>query len=499
MTANPAPASEPAPAAQTESSHGADAATSGSVADALREAVHLGLPSTIADLSALARIPSVSWDGFDPAEVLRSAKAVKGLLDGLGIFDSVRISSAPIGAALSGADAVGGIDERPHGQPAVLATRAARNGKPTVLLYAHHDVQPPGDESQWRTPPFQPTLHEGRLYGRGTADDKAGIMAHVGAIRALVEVLGEDFDLGLAVFIEGEEEFGSRSFKNFLQQHRSELAADAIVVADSGNWDADTPALTVGLRGNVTFKLRVETLDHALHSGMFGGAVPDAMLAATRLLATLHDADGAVAVEGMSSHEQQTPEYSETQLRDESGLLEGVQPVGRGSLLSRIWAQPAITVTGIDAPSVQHASNTLLPSVTVKVSARVAPGQSAASAYEALERHLRAHAPFGSRLEFSDVDLGDPFLVDTEGPAVAAAKQAMHDAWGRPAVEMGVGGSIPFIADLVTMFPDAEILVTGVEDPDSRAHAPDESLHLGVFHRAVLTEAYLLAALNSRA
>ena len=455
--------------------------------DALREAVQLGLPSTIADLSDLVRIPSVSWDGFDPAHVAASADAVKALVEGLGVFDSVEVSRAPI----AGGEKLG--------QPAVLATRAARNGKPTILLYAHHDVQPPGDDEKWDSLPFEPTVRGDRLYGRGAADDKAGVMAHIGAIRALVEVAGSDFDLGLAVFIEGEEEFGSRSFKNFLVQHKEQLRADAIVVADSDNWNTETPALTVGLRGNVTFKLTVSTLAHASHSGMFGGAVPDAMLAAIALLATLHDADGAVAVEGLTSHDGETPEYGEEQLREEAGLLEGVTSVGRGSILSRIWSQPAITITGIDAPTVINASNTLTPSVTVKVSARIAPGQSAADAYDALVAHLEAHAPFGAHLEISDVDRGNPFLVDTSGWAATDAKNAMFEAWGVEPVEMGVGGSIPFIADLVELFEDAQILVTGVEDPDSRAHSPNESLHLGVFQRAILTEAVLLAKLNDRA
>lgn len=452
----------------------------------LRRAVQQGLPATIADLARLVRIPSVSWDGFDPAEVQRSAAAAAELLTGLGVFDEVSIERAPTG------------DGDRLGQPAVLATRAARGDRPTVLLYAHHDVQPPGLDEHWKSPAFEPTLRDGRLYGRGAADDKAGVMTHIAAIRALIDVLGDDFELGLAVFIEGEEEFGSRSFPAFLDRHRARLAADAIVVADSGNWDVDTPALTVGLRGNATFRLRVTTLDHALHSGMFGGAVPDAMLAAVRLIASLHDADGAVAVEGMRSIDQVTPEYPESRLRAESGLLEGVSPIGRGSFLSRIWAQPAITVTGIDAPSVIAASNTLSPSVIMKISARVAPGQTATEAFGALERHLREHAPFGARIDIDQVDLGDPFLVDTGGSAVAAAKLAMARAWGVEPVDMGVGGSIPFIAHLVDRFPEAEILVTGVEDPDSRAHAPDESLHLGVFHRAVLTEAFLLATLDSR-
>ncbi|MCS5721783.1 dipeptidase [Herbiconiux sp. CPCC 203407] len=452
----------------------------------LAEEVRLALPASIAELSGLVRIPSVSWSAFDPAQVAASAEAVAGLARETGVFESVEILRAETGTG-------------EKGQPAVLATRAARNGRPTVLLYAHHDVQPQGDDADWESPPFEPTVRGDRLYGRGAADDKAGVVSHLASVRALRSVAGDDFDLGLVLFIEGEEEFGSRSFANFLEVHREKLAADVIVVADSDNWDAETPSLTISLRGNVTFRLTVSTLAHASHSGMFGGAVPDAMLAAFRLAASLHDENGSVAVAGLTSREMQTPEYTDETLRNEAGLLEGVSPIGTGSVLSRLWAQPAITITGIDAPSVANASNTLVPSVSLRVSARIAPGQDPQEAFEALEAHIRSHAPFGAKVELDDVDTGSPFLVDTSGWAVTAAKDAMRDAWGAEPVEAGIGGSIPFIADLVRVFPEAQILVTGVEDPHTRAHSPNESLHLGVFHRAIGTEALMLLRMNDRA
>jgi acetylornithine deacetylase/succinyl-diaminopimelate desuccinylase-like protein len=453
--------------------------------DQLREAVLGGMPVAVSQLGSLVRIPSVSWDGFDAEHVVSSATAAKELLEGLGVFESVEIARAA-------------IDAERTGQPAVLATRAPKNGKPTILLYAHHDVQPPGNRDDWESDPFEPTVRGDRLYGRGAADDKAGVMAHVAAIRAFVQTVGTDFDLGLVAFFEGEEEFGSRSFANFIVEHRDKLAADVIVVADSDNWDTTTPALTVGLRGNVTFKLRVSTLEHASHSGMFGGAAPDAMLAAIRLLATLWNDDGSVAVDGLTSREGSALDYDEHKLAEEAAFLAGVTSIGHGSVLSRMWDQPAITITGIDAPTVVNASNTLVPTVTVKVSCRIAPGQTADEAFAALEAHLRAHAPFGAHLEISDVDRGNPFLVDTAGWAVAEAKDAMHQAWGVAPLETGIGGSIPFISDLVEVFPEAQILITGVEDPDSRAHSPNESLHLGVFQRAILTEAVLLAKLETR-
>ncbi|MEV8339487.1 dipeptidase [Leucobacter sp. NPDC077196] len=455
----------------------------------VRAAAQSGHERTLADLQRLVRIPSVSWPAFDPAHVVESADAIAGLLAEIGVFDVVDVRRAPI---------EGGTE---LGHPAVVARREARNGRPTVLLYAHHDVQPPGKEADWQSPAFEPTVRNGRLYGRGAADDKAGVMAHVGAVRALVaaaEAEACDLDLGIALFIEGEEEWASQSFGNFLRENRELLAADAIIVADSSNWDEVTPALTVALRGAVAFNVRIQTLDRASHSGMFGGAVPDAMLAAVRLLDTLWDTDGAVAVAGLDPADLTVPEYDEARLRTETGLLDGVHPVGRGAILSRLWAQPAITITGLDVPDVANASNTLIPSVRVRISARIAPGQDPQDAYAALTRHLQDHAPFGARLTFEDPGLGQAFQVDTTGWAVAEVRGAMADAWEREPVDIGVGGSIPFIAELVEEFPAAQILVTGVEDPDGRAHSPNESLHLESFRKSVLTEALFLARLNRR-
>lgn len=450
---------------------------------AIAEAAATAVPAALGDLGALVRIPGIAWPTFDPDLLVRSAEAVADLARGTGLFDDVHV----LRAAIPGTDQVG--------QPAVLAHRAARAGAPTVLLYAHHDVQPPGDESLWDSPPFEPTLRDGRIYARGAADDKAGIMTHIAALRALREVHGADIDLGIVLFVEGEEEYGSPSFGQFLADHRDLLRADVIIVADSGNWDTATPALTVSLRGNVRFTLTVRTLTHASHSGMYGGAVPDAMLAAIKLLATLWDDDGAVAVEGLVARDTPTPEYSDETLRDEAGLLPGTRPIGRGPILSRIWNQPAITVTGVGFTTIEAASNTLSPAASFVISARVAPGQSARDAFDAIRAHLRAHAPFGAELVFGEVDHGDGFLVDTSGWAVDAIRTALTDGYGIAPLETGVGGSIPFISDLAREFPESQILVTGIEDPHSRAHSPNESLHVDTFRHAIAAEALFLDAL----
>jgi acetylornithine deacetylase/succinyl-diaminopimelate desuccinylase-like protein len=452
----------------------------------LTEAVAAGFPLAVADLSRLVRIPSVSWDGFDPAQVEASAEAVRALAAGTGIFDEIDVVQVPYG------------DAGKLGGPAVIATRAARNGRPTIMLYAHHDVQPEGEPEVWDSTPYEPTLKGDRLYGRGAADDKAGVMAHIGAIRALVEAGGEDLDVGLVLFVEGEEEFGSRSLHEILRRYRDRLKSDVIVVADSGNWDLDTPALTIALRGAVAFNLRITTLAHASHSGMMGGAVPDAPMAAIELLSTLWKKDGSVAVDGLTSHDEETPAYDEAKLREESGLLEGVSPIGKGDILSRTWYQPSITVTGMDIPNIRNASNTLVPSVRVRISARVAPGQTWQDAFAAIEAHLLSHVPFGAEISIEDLDTGNPFLVDSSGWAAKDALETMTEAYGRDAVEIGAGGSIPFIADLVELFPGAQILITGVEDPESRAHSPNESVHLPTFRRAILSEALLLSRLNAR-
>mgnify|MGYP001360782814 CR=1 FL=1 len=436
----------------------------------LRAAIERELPGVRADLERLVRIPGIAFDGFDHSQVERSAEAVAELLRGCSL--DVRIVRAP------------------GGQPAVLGRRPAPPGAPTVLLYAHHDVQPVGDLSLWRSDPFEPVERDGRLYGRGAADDKAGIMAHIAALRAF----GDELPVGVVLFIEGEEEFGSQTLERLLTEYRDELAADVIVIADSGNWDIGVPALTTSLRGIVNLFVEVRTLNQAVHSGMFGGAVPDALTTLCRLLATLHDSAGDVAVEGLVSAPGATVDYPQDRLRAEAGMLDGVSFVGTGRLTDRIWTKPAISVIGLDAPPTGEAPNALVPSAKAKLSVRLAPGDEPAKAYAAISEHLRRHVPWGAEVEVTLEQWGAPCVIDAAGPMFDAARAAFRTAWdGVDPVDIGVGGSIPFIATFQQLFPQAAILVTGVEDPYARAHGPNESLHLGEFARVCLAEALLLA------
>jgi acetylornithine deacetylase/succinyl-diaminopimelate desuccinylase-like protein len=443
-----------------------------------KEKVDAAFPVALANLGDLVRIPGIAWDAFDPQQLERSAEAVAELFRQTGVFELVEIRRA---------EANGKV-----GAPAVVARRQARNGRPQILLYAHHDVQPPGDLSVWKTPEFQPTLIDGRIFGRGAADDKAGIVTHLTAIKTLLETLGDDFEVGISVFIEGEEEAGSPTFRNFLEANRDILAADVIIVADSANWTTTTPALTTTLRGLVSQVIEVQTLDHAVHSGMFGGAVPDAMTATLRLLASLHDAAGDVAVKGLHSTKAADLDFSEQQLREDSGLLDGVSTIGTGSILDRIWTKPSITVIGIDAMSVPMSSNTLLPSVKAKISMRIAPGQDPQDALGLLRAHLEEHVPFGARLTYGEVELGKPFDANSSGWAKKLAEASLSAAFGNDSVDIGIGGSIPFIADLLEVFPAAQILVTGVEDADSRAHSPNESVHVDTLRGAMVAESLFL-------
>ena len=436
------------------------------------------LPRALDDLRALIAIPSVSSQPEHAADVRASADQVAAWLEEIGCQD-VKVVAEP--ATPGGAP----------GQPAVIASFPAPAGQPTVCLYAHHDVQPTGDPSLWTSPPFQAEERDGRLCGRGSADDKGGVAVHLAALRA--------FDgrppVGVKVFIEGEEEIGSPTMKAIIAAHHDELAADLFVIADGGNWEVGAPALTTTLRGVVDCVVEVSTLDHGLHSGGFGGLVPDALTCLCRLLATLHDERGNVAIEGLVSSVAPDVEYPLDRLQSETMKLDGVEWIGDGSVVQRNWNSPACSVLAIDTTRIADASNTLIPSARAKVSVRIAPGDTAENALAMLEKHLLEHAPWGAHVTITDGEAGDPGIVSLDGPGAQATVAALRDTWGVEPVMMGTGGAIPLISDLQSAYPGAEVVVTAVGDPLCRMHSLDESLDLGDWRKAVLAEASLLASL----
>lgn len=445
----------------------------------MRAAVQRVMPEVRSALERLVRIPSVSADPEAADQVRASAELTAELLRDAGA------STVDI-LQMDGRE--GRRGEEGRGQPAVVANWPAPAGAPTVLLYAHHDVQPTGDRDSWHSDPFEPVEREGRLYGRGTADDKAGIAAHLAAIKAY----GGAPPVGVTVLVEGEEEVGSPTLVRFVEEYRDRVAADAIVLADSSNWAVGVPAITTSLRGIAEAYVEVRTLAGAVHSGMHGGVVPDALTSLCRLLATLHDDNGEVALPGLVSGDADPLDLTEERVRAEAGVVDGVELIGTGSLTSRMWTKPAVSVLSIDAPRVADSVNVLVPAARAKVSLRVAPGDDAERAQQTLCRHLEENAPWGAQVTVTPGKAGEAYAVSADGPAHAAARAAFGEAWGTEPVDVGVGGSIPFLAAFAKAFPDAGLLVTGVEDPDAGAHGTNESLHLAEFERVCLGEALLL-------
>lgn len=443
---------------------------------ALADAVTAVLPGARTDLEALVRIPSIWADPAHAEDTRRSADAVAALARDAGAAE-VKVIAAEGGA------------------PAVVAHWPGPVGAPTVMLYAHHDVQPTGGDEQWTTPPFEPSERDGRLYGRGAADDKAGVMTHLAVLRAFGE-LGGTPPVGVVLFIEGEEESGSPTLTALLAEHRESLAADVIVIADAANPAVDVPALTTSLRGLVDVVVEVSMLERPVHSGVYGGPIGDALTALCRTLATLHDEKGEVAVPGLVRGSSDAPDPDEATYRADAGLLDGVELLGTGSIAERATVAPAVAVLGIDAPKVAEASNVLLPRARAMVSMRLAPGEDAAQAQQALAAHLERNVPWGAHVTVTPgTGVAEPFSLSTTGEVYDHARAAFSSAYGNSAVETGIGGSIPFIAEFARTFPGAAVLVTGVGDPASRWHGIDESLDLGMFGRGVLAEALFLQRL----
>lgn len=426
-------------------------------------------------------LKAVSAQGITGEHMKRSAEFVAGEMRKVGIDAHVEQSTNPDGTP---------------GAWEVIGSHIVDPDAPTVLLYAHHDVQPAPNPADWDIDdPFTATQVGDRLYGRGTCDDGGGIAIHSGALKAL----GDDLHVNIKVFFEGEEEMGSRSFIPFIEAHRDEFDSDVIIVADSGNWTPDIPSLTTSLRGNTTLDVSVKVLDHPVHSGQYGGPILDANTLAAMLIASMYNADGELNIPGLLSQEpigglQQ--DLDPDKVRSDTSLVPGYRFAGTGSLASRLWTKPSATVIGFDAHPVDGSFNVIANEARFRLSVRTAPGQRPEEAQQAVADFLTEHAPFGASVTVTPLDNGMGWAMDPDAEATEDALAAMREAFGVEPINKGEGGSIPFIPELQRIFPKAQVLVTGPEDPQSNAHSPNESVSLPGLKKNVVAEALLLAKLG---
>jgi acetylornithine deacetylase/succinyl-diaminopimelate desuccinylase-like protein len=433
-----------------------------------RETVAALMPQLEDELAHLVAIPSISAFGY-PAEIrpalVEAYEEVARLFRdaGVTILDPL---------------------ELPDTAPVLRGEIPAPDGAPTVLLYSHYDVVPVGDEAKWESPPFEATERDGAIYGRGAADTKSNILMHVGAIRAWE---GKP-PIGIKVVIEGQEEVGGGAFATFPTIRPELFAADAMVIGDMGSVRPGVPTLTIALRGMMAVTVEARTLAGPKHSGQFGGAAPDALLSLIRALGTMHDENGDVAVEGLRREPWTGASYTDEEFRTLSEALPGVPFLGTGELGERIWSGPALTVTGIDALPVDGAVNAVVPFARAKVSGRIHPQQDPLEAQAALVRHFEALRSYGVSLVVHTAETGSGFAADTSGPAYAAARQALADAWGGEPVSIATGGSIPLVNYLQQAAPRAEMLLFGTTDGFANIHAPNERVLVDEFEKAVLAE-----------
>jgi acetylornithine deacetylase/succinyl-diaminopimelate desuccinylase-like protein len=441
----------------------------------IRSRVRAMMPEILADLERLVAIPSVAFPGYPPEPVHEMADATLDLFRDVGFAD----------LALMGV---------PTGYPPVYGEIPGRDGSPTVMLYSHYDVQPAPPEQGWTTDPWSATrMQDGRIYGRGAADDKGGLAIHLGTLK----VFEGRPPCTVRLIVEGMEETSS-NLDAFVEANPELFSCDVFVVCDSGNLRAGEPTLTTTQRGDVACIVTVRTLTHPLHSGVFGGAAPDAMMALARLLASLQDEEGNMIVEGVSRSEWQGMDLSKEDFATAADLLDGVELTGTGSVGSRVWAGPSVSAIGLDMTTVDGSSNVLIPEVRAKISMRIAPDADPTEELDTLVRHLETHAPWGARVtvEPIDWDLGYPFRCATDGPGYTAARHAMEAAYGGAPGEAGSGGSIPLLQTLQRAAPGAEFILWGAEDvARSRIHASDESVDPSEIERMIVAQAFLLQEL----
>jgi acetylornithine deacetylase/succinyl-diaminopimelate desuccinylase-like protein len=460
--------------------------------DDVLDAVEAAMGDARAELETLVRIPSISAAPESAGDVQRSAEATAALLERSGM-DNVHL-----------ADVAGS-------HPYVIAEwMHAAAGAPTVLLYAHHDVQPPGVVERWSSDPFAPVERNGRLYGRGSADDKAGAVAHAIAVAAWLEA-ASSLPCNVRVLVEGEEEIGSPTLHRFLTEHVDDLRSDVLVLADAGNWKVGVPGLTYSLRGLAAADITLRALDGPVHSGMSGGAVPDPVMGLARVLASLVDEHGDVAIDGAWDDvtplrpDQLVPipgfDDAPQSFARSVGLRPGVELVGDPSvpLHARLWSRPTLTVIGIDGHPIKGSSNQVVAAAAARVSMRLAPGQDSDRVLARLRAHVEARVPWGLELEFRPLERAPAWETNPTGPAFEAATRALRRGFGVEPVLMGVGGSIPFVGPFADAFGGIPALLLGPCDPESRIHGEDESLHLDDWRKLIRAEVCLLDELASNA
>ncbi|MET8684904.1 dipeptidase [Streptomyces sp. NPDC004732] len=440
----------------------------------IAETVASLMPKAKAELTELVAFKSVAdFDQFPKSESEAAAGWVADALRAEGFQDVALLDT-------------------PDGTQSVYGFLPGPEGAPTVLLYAHYDVQPPLDEAAWATPPFELTERDGRWYGRGSADCKGGVIMHLLALRALKANGG--VPVSVKVIAEGSEEQGTGGLERYAENHPDLLTADTIVIGDAGNFRVGLPTVTSTLRGMTLVRVSVDTLEGNLHSGQFGGAAPDALAALVRALDSLRAADGSTTVDGLTSDAAWDGlQYEESDFRRDAKVLDGVELIGEGTVADRIWARPAVTVLGIDCPPVIGATPSVQAAARALISLRVPPGVDAAEATKLLRAHLEAHTPWGAQVRTEQIGQGQPFRADTTSPAYAAMAEAMGEAY--PGEEMqyaGQGGSIPLCNTLSSLYPRAEILLIGLSEPEAQIHAVNESVSPEELERLSVAEALFL-------
>jgi cysteinylglycine-S-conjugate dipeptidase len=444
------------------------------------------LPSHLGELEQLVRIPGVSAEPPPSEALMRSAEAVVALMEGAGL-EGCRVME------LEGA------------HPYAYGEWLHAPGAPTLLLYGHHDVQPPGRAERWETPPFEPSLRDGRLYGRGAVDDKAGVMMHIAACAAWLQGAGR-LPVNVKFVVEGEEEVGSGNLERFLEAHREQLAADCIVLTDTANLDEGIGSLTVSLRGLTGVLVEVRALEQPLHSGMWGGPIPDPVMGLCKAIAELTTDDGQVTealragVRPLNADELAALDalpYDAERFRSQAGMRDGVALVGNPGtpVYGRIWREPALSIVALEARPIEGSSNQIIEAARARISLRTVPDQDPHALQDMLVHHFETRVPWGLQVEVHREATGNWWITDPEGPAFDAARRAMEAGYGRPAEIIGCGGSIPFVEPFARVLGGVPALLTGVEDPRCHAHSENESLLVEDWEKGTRAAVHLYAAL----